>query len=422
MSDILKTVIVNVNYFDGYEMIKDPHNIYIQDGIITKIEPYQSIFNFIKLQQEHGWVPVFGDGAFLIPGLIDSHVHVLGVEELKQCCSYGVTTCMDMGCFPLQLLTALRRVAGHDGLPDIRSAGMAAATRTKNWPTEGIVQGPESAKIFVEAQVSQGSDYCKVIMDPDVPSSGDGPPMFTAFKGDTLQTLVQSAHQNNKKVIAHAAALKPFQDAITYEMDIITHVPMNEVLSVADASKMRKIVAVPTLCMMKSILEKNPRKGHSYDNAAASVKSMFDVKVEILVGTDSNNIQHVPGHPIHGESMHREMELILAATNMNPIDILRGATSKPAKVFGLEDRGVIQVNKRADLVLLAGNPLENIQNTRMISQVWAKGIPYLPVRLTNLTPTVSWGQLMQINDISASAVPSWSAIAALKANENRSSC
>ena len=315
-----------------------------------------------------------------------------------------------MATFPLELLTALRRIAGKDGLPDMRSAGVAAATRAKDWPKEEMVQSPESAKRFIETQVSQGSDYCQVVMDPDTPSPNGGPPKFTSFKTETLGALVCHAHQKNKKIIAHAAFLKPFQDAITLGMDIITHATMDHPLPAADASLMKNknIVAVPTLCMEKTILDRNPRlktTGKTYATAAACVKTMHDANVQILIGIDSNNADHAPGHPMHGVSMHLEMDLIHAATGMKPIDILKAATSKPAQVFGLHDRGVIQVNKRADLVLLAGDPTENIQNTRMITQVWANGVPYLPIRSMGLMPTVSWGRTTQEAHTSSSPRP-----------------
>ena len=85
---------------------------------------------------------------------------------------------------------------------------------------------------------------------------------------------------------------------------------------------------------------------------------------------------------------------------MSPIEVLRAATSKPASVFGLNDRGSIQVGKRADLVLLAReDPTMNISATRMIRQVWAQGVPFLPLRGLIVPPTVAWGYFMQENDV-----------------------
>ncbi len=64
---------------------------------------------------------------------------------------------------------------------------------------------------------------------------------------------------------------------------------------------------------------------------------------------------------------------------MPPVDILRAATSRPAKHFGLLDRGVIEPGRRADLVLIDGDPIANISNTRNIQRVWITGIEYTSV-------------------------------------------
>ena len=143
-------------------------------------------------------------------------------------------------------------------------------------------------------------------------------------------------------------------------------------------------------------------KGAKFDfrNPIKSVKAMYRAGTDILVGTDSNAAEVSPGHPMHGVSIHLEMELLVSA-GMKPLDVLRAAASKPAGVFGLVDRGVIKRGKRADLVLIANDPTVNIQATRMIKQVWAKGIPYLPLRSLTTMPTVPWGYFMQGNDVTS---------------------
>ena len=394
MPDVAKIVILNVKYFDGDKMIYHPHNIYVADGHIEKLENYDS-----NASVKEGWFPVYGDGGFLIPGLIDTHVHLLGVEQLQQLCAYGITSAMDMATFPLALLRALRNIAGKNGLPDIRGSGIGASTRTSNWAIGGLVQNAEEAANFVRTQVSQGANYCKVVMDDK------NTPGMVPFDLETLQALVDTAHENGKMMVAHTSTIQPYEDAITAGMDIITHCPMDEAVNGTTVSKMvGKTIAIPTLCMAQNIIERNPamtaRAGFDFRYSTDSVKALYDAGVEILVGTDSNAAEISPGHPMHGVSLHLEMELLVSA-GMTPLDVLRGATSKPAGVFGLDDRGVIKSGKRADLVLLANDPTVNIQATRMIKQVWAKGIPYLPLRPLTTVPSVPWGYFMSLNAVTS---------------------
>jgi len=91
--------------------------------------------------------------------------------------------------------------------------------------------------------------------------------------------------------------------------------------------------------------------------------------VPILAGTDTPN----PG-TAHGASLHRELEL-LVGSGLTPQLALQAATSAPARVFGLTDRGVIEPGRRADLVLVDGDPLTDITHSRRITRVWRGGVP-----------------------------------------------
>ena len=87
----------------------------------------------------------------------------------------------------------------------------------------------------------------------------------------------------------------------------------------------------------------------------------------MLAGTDAPN----PG-TAHGVSLHRELELLVRA-GMTPSEALASATSVPATSFHLDDRGMIAAGKRADLVLVKGDPTQDILATRAIVTVWKAG-------------------------------------------------
>jgi len=79
----------------------------------------------------------------------------------------------------------------------------------------------------------------------------------------------------------------------------------------------------------------------------------------------------------HGAAMHHELELLVRA-GLTPIEALRAATSTPAAVFHLDDRGVIRAGARADLLLVTGDPTAGIAATRHIAGVWKAGIAAAP--------------------------------------------
>jgi imidazolonepropionase-like amidohydrolase len=97
------------------------------------------------------------------------------------------------------------------------------------------------------------------------------------------------------------------------------------------------------------------------------VRRLADSGVTVLAGTDAPN----PG-TVFGASLHRELELLVRC-GISPAQALAAATTEPAKVFGLTDRGRAAAGQRADLVLVSGNPLTDITATRAIELIWRGG-------------------------------------------------
>jgi imidazolonepropionase-like amidohydrolase len=120
--------------------------------------------------------------------------------------------------------------------------------------------------------------------------------------------------------------------------------------------------------------------GASFDSARASVAAAYRAGVPVLAGTDTNTDAEAPGSFTFGDSLHHELELLVDA-GLSTTDALRAATVLPAEHFGLTDRGVIAPGRRADLVLVEGDPLRDIRAVRSISRVWCGGIEHTPARL-----------------------------------------
>jgi hypothetical protein len=112
-----------------------------------------------------------------------------------------------------------------------------------------------------------------------------------------------------------------------------------------------------------------PNAPNRMDHAVAAVRQLKAAGVPILAGSDAPN----PG-TAHGASIHREMELLVSA-GLSPSEALAAATSVPAKAFGLTDRGRIAPGLKADLVLVQGDPGQDVTATRNILRIWKAGHP-----------------------------------------------
>ena len=93
----------------------------------------------------------------------------------------------------------------------------------------------------------------------------------------------------------------------------------------------------------------------------------------ILAGTDANAAPASPAPIQHGEALHDELGL-LVESGLSPLEALRSATVVPAEFFGFTDRGVIEAGRRADLLLIEGDPTQDIAATRAIRGVWVAGV------------------------------------------------
>ena len=349
-----KIALAQVRVFDGHR-VREPGTVVI-DGTVIGTDPA-------------GARVIDGDGGVLLPGLIDAHIHLSGVETLEQLSSYGVTTGLDMGTWPPARVDSLR---GHSGLTDIRSAGVGAASPASRHaqiagrPPEGLVAGPQEAARYVADRVAEGSDYIKIIID------------LPGFDQATVDALVTAAHEHGKLAITHASSAGAVAMAQRSGTDVITHVPLDVALDGDAAELMRagQRAAVPTLAMMEAIVENVRRagaaNGPAYAPARDSVAALHRAGVPILAGTDANVTPGVPASPPFGDSLHHELELLTGA-GLSAVEALRAATVLPARHFGLADRGVIKPGRRADLVLLAGDPVADIRASRLIQRIWCAG-------------------------------------------------
>lgn len=352
----VKTALTNVRVFDGRTLL--PPTTVVIDGAVLGTDPA-------------GAVEINGGGGVLLPGLIDAHVHLHGPETLITLARFGVTTALDMACWPPARVRELRQA---HGTTDIRSAGTPAIgpagphSHIPGMAADAVVTEPGQARGFVVARIAEGSDYLKVVLEAPGQGGPDRP---------VVEALVLAAHAAGKKVIAHAATPGAYALALSTDMDVITHVPLGHPLSAEDAQRMaaQGQVAIPTLTMMERTAAARGLPPAGLAAAVESVRTLLDAGVTVLAGTDANSQPGVPAQVPHGESLHRELELLVEA-GLTPAQALQAATTLTAGCFDLQDRGSIAPGLRADLVLLRADPTEDIRAVRQIERVWCAGVEH----------------------------------------------
>jgi len=363
-----KTIITNVHIFDG-EKVTELKKVTIEDEIIIAIEPMNT--DAVTEVSE-----VFdGKGQTLIPGLIDSHIHLTGRKCLEQATDWGITTMLDMASPSKEFVDAHRN---QEGLTEIRSCVLPASasggiqTKVMGFPERSVVTQPEDAKRFVNEQITSGADYSKVIIeDPKIMKSA-------ALTPDIVKALVKVSHQKGMRVFAHASSINALQIGVDAGVDVLCHVPVGQLVSenlikeIAD----KKLAVVPTMIMMKGIIQNNEhmpsRRNMDYHYVQENVKLLHFANVPLLAGTDANGSEGSFFTLKHGKSLHEEMQLMVEA-GLTPTQALQSATMVPAKLLGLADRGVIKEKMRADLVLVDGDPTKDISITEKIHAVWIAG-------------------------------------------------
>ena len=346
-----KIALTNVRVFDG-ERLTEPATVVI-DGDRISDDPAGA-----RVRD--------GGGGVLLPGLIDCHIHLTDEATLTALARQGVTTGLDMGTWPPELVASLR---GRRGVTDVRSSGTgathpASAHAKRMGRAQGLVADPGEAKAYVSQRVAESADYIKIIVD------------LPGFDESTVRALVDAAHAQGLRTIAHAAARDAVLLAQAAGVDVLTHAPIDRPLDDSDVQRTRTggQVVVPTLTMMEAIVE---RLGGiapvSYDVARAVVGQWHRAGVTVLAGTDANQAPSAPASPPYGTSLHHELQLLVDA-GLSPVEALRSATILAAQQFGLADRGIIVPGKRADLVLIDGNPLQDISAVSKVAAVWCAGV------------------------------------------------
>jgi imidazolonepropionase-like amidohydrolase len=378
-------VIRNVRVFDGERVIPKT-DVVVADGKITAVASGAS--------PPTGAQVIDGSGDTLLPGLIDSHVHLWQHDELRQALVFGNTTVLDMFMWwqNAQKWKA-EEAEGASDIADFRTAGFAFATPgghgNENPSADTTITKPEQAEQKVEQRIAEGSDYIKVFYNNG--------PRFPAMPEPVMEAIVKAAHKRRKMVIVHGTSLDiPNAGAdglahlpivklrepewtnalLAHHMFVITTIGFTDfhlttgrlAAKLPDDPQIRPYLGpAALLALIKPRWHNSDTEHLSYLDSEMNLRAFRQAGVPIIAGTDAND-----GDPI-GALLHLELQLMVKA-GIQPSEALADATSVPARIFSLKDRGRIAPGLRADLLLVRGDPTTDIRQTRDIIAVWKEGV------------------------------------------------
>jgi len=341
-------------------------------------------------------------GKTIIPGLINAHAHVNAdadsaipardqlAAQLLLYSQYGITTIVSLG---------------DDGLESVKlrdELARATPDRARLYVAGPNLVAPtaEQARQLVDRNAAMKVDIIKTRLNGN---AGDMTPAV-------YRALIEQAHNRGLRVAAHMFSLQDARGLLDAGVDILAHSVRDQDVNAAFIAEIKRRNAgyIPTLTRDLSVfvyqttpeffsdpfflrhiasyrtqmtqlsdpaLQQRTRNSQeaqaikqALQQASRNLKLLADGGVTIALGTDS-------GASLgrwQGFFEHTELELMVQA-GLSPMQALVAATGHAARVMKLDQAGILQPGKWADLVVLNANPLTGIRNTREIHSVWIAG-------------------------------------------------
>ena len=407
--------------------VLDARTLHIRDDrIAAMVESPTAI-------QVAGLRTIDGQGSFVIPGLYDMHVHLVtdGPENpdvgrqvsnippraLASRINQGVLGVRDMG-FPIDSIDLLARL--------VRGGNGDASAAPRIWYVGPALNAPSTLSVAIHAPVADRSAVTAIV-DRIAITGGTAVKIHERLSRETYTQIAEAARARGLPVVGHIPALVPIEDVIKERQRSVEHLggPTHGILMACsrDSAARQRVAAalvpgdfgrlarvsmsaehltplldgfdaaqcaavarrlreadvwqVPTLVLWKAMATSGPGSRLPAAQLAAWQRlnrTMIDItrilhaeRVPMMAGTD--NIEFA----IAGGSLHDELATLVDA-GFTPLEALRAATVEPARFLNTAAvAGLVKPGFQADVVLLKGNPLIDIGNTRRVAGVVLRG-------------------------------------------------
>jgi len=400
---------VNVNIVPmDSERILENQAVIVRNGVI------EMIGNSEQVQVPGDALVVDGQGRYLMPGLVDMHVHVQYENDLLLLVANGVTSVRNMWGntgkmlrfgFPDQLVLREQIEQGTLFGPTIYTAGPVMEGSPAFHPMAEVFDTSEAARESVRWQASQGYDFIKV---------------YDHLSPETYQAIMEAARENNIPVVGHAPFAIGLDGVLANGQATIEHltgyidpdavefiIPEDQLDEYAAKTRDASVWNCVTLSeypksketpegferlqnqpgmayvspftrMFSPFLYLMASKAHTYEGAdyperiaemnSKMVVALHEAGAGILLGTDAAQAYHIPGFAIHEELAY------LVEAGLSPYEAIEAGTRNAALAMGKSDEfGTVEIGKRADLLLLEANPFEDVSNIQKRAGVMLRG-------------------------------------------------
>jgi imidazolonepropionase-like amidohydrolase len=335
-------------------------------------------------------------GCTILPGLIEGHAHLCfnaGADwravydsdspsrmllrmaaNGRSMLGAGITTVRDLGA-PTGLAVELRE-AIRGGLaegPSLLVAGSPITTTGGHcWFMGGEADGVEGVRKAVREHVKAGVDWIKVMatggnMTPRTY------PTSAQYTVEELTAVVEEAHRLRRRVAAHAHGVPGIRAAALAGVDTLEHCSFTTPGGIELDTEVSALLAERDVAISPTVsvgFRRWPDDGRR-ENRGAVIRDMWSRGCRFIASTDCG-IPNVPHDALAGG-----LEVMAELAQLRPVDVLRMATSDSAKILGLRDRGTIAVGKRADLLVVEGDPTADLSALEKVRAVFKAGARYV---------------------------------------------
>ena len=392
-----RMILIPERVFDGQEMRNDAV-VLIENGYIAAV--LSKTDRNIPTDVQRIELP----GLTLMPGMIEGHSHILlhpynetswndqvlkessaervarATVHVRKSLEAGFTTMRDLGSEGSGYDDVGVKIAIQKGVipgPDLLVAGKAIVA-TGSYGPKGFAphvkvplgaepaDGHDDLIRVVRDQIGNGADIIKVYADYRWGPNGEAMPTFTQ---EELDLIVKIAASSGRQVVAHAATAEGMLRATRAGVYTIEH-------GDAGTPEVWKLMAekgvalCPTLAAPEAIMQyRGWKKGQDPEpqriqQKKAGFKAALKAGVPIVAGGDVGVFPH-------GDNV-RELELMVEYGMLN-LEVLKAVTSGNARLLGLQNKGVIQDGKIADIIAVEGQPENNISDLRKLRFVMKSG-------------------------------------------------
>jgi imidazolonepropionase-like amidohydrolase len=411
-----------VTVFEGARLLTGDGGVIENSAFIVANDRVTGVGRRGELPVPPGAVRVDLAGKTVMPALVDDHVHMgyrIGtsfsadnytranlLDMLDRYAFYGVAAILETGTGRGELPYRVRAEAHSGaryltagsgfGMPD---AGPGGAMHDSAYG----VTTEEEARRDVRELASHKPDMVKIWVD-------DRNGTVEKLKPNLYRAIIDEAHKNNLRVMAHVFALDDVKDLVRAGIDGFAHMVRDkdvddELLALlkqhpdvffvetlwgerralyaakpawVDDPVLRQAFGAEDIKQLAEQLSPNPSADpkavqRAREFAATNLRNtakLYAAGARISLGTDTGGVS---GGEFFGLGSHVELELLVTRAGLTPMQAIMAGTHTAAGILGLDDLGMVGPGKSADFLVLDANPLDDIANTRRISKVYLRG-------------------------------------------------